>query len=196
MDHIDQHLSTLAVDKKYSAALRAALGTAKRTLNRYYSMTDFSDTYRIAMGAYTASAVLYALPDTILVLHPQYKLEYFRHMKWEESWIKTAEGIVRDEYERSYASRETSADEANAEAPTDREKVCKIFAWPLICSALAPILCLSQRLASRHVHALDAQPSHRAVGRFSLGAVFTAHIRRRRRAAVRADGAAHPAGPA
>lgn len=32
-------------------AIRAALEVAKKTLNRYYSLTDDSDVYRIAMGA-------------------------------------------------------------------------------------------------------------------------------------------------
>ena len=30
--------------------MRAALGIGKRTLNRYYNKTDYSEVYRIAMG--------------------------------------------------------------------------------------------------------------------------------------------------
>ncbi|EJD50329.1 hypothetical protein AURDEDRAFT_46072, partial [Auricularia subglabra TFB-10046 SS5] len=86
MDHIDQVFSDQSVDHKFNAAIRASLGLAKKTLNRYYSVTDYSDLYRIAM-----------------VLHPQYKLEYFRHMKWPEDWIATAVTITRDEYTRTYA---------------------------------------------------------------------------------------------
>lgn len=51
MDHIDQVLTTASVDKKtFTPAVRAALRTARHTLNRYYQLTDDSDVYRIAMG--------------------------------------------------------------------------------------------------------------------------------------------------
>ncbi|KAJ8591968.1 hypothetical protein M405DRAFT_891619, partial [Rhizopogon salebrosus TDB-379] len=50
MDHIDTTftngiLNTHVLDP----AIRAALKLAKRTLNRYYSLTDASETYRVAM---------------------------------------------------------------------------------------------------------------------------------------------------
>jgi len=53
MDHIDQ-VSTNCTTKKeqLEPAIRAAPGPAKQTLNRYYSLTDFSEVYRIAMGAF------------------------------------------------------------------------------------------------------------------------------------------------
>ena len=43
-----------------------------------------------------------------LVLHPQHKLEYFRHAGWTSAWIDTAEALVRDEFERSYMSASSS----------------------------------------------------------------------------------------
>ncbi|KAF6744789.1 hypothetical protein DFP72DRAFT_825141 [Ephemerocybe angulata] len=49
------------------------------------TFTDTSETYRIAM-----------------ILHPRYKLQYFRNRRWETDWIETAEEILRDEYKRSY----------------------------------------------------------------------------------------------
>ncbi|KAH7903748.1 hypothetical protein BJ138DRAFT_977553, partial [Hygrophoropsis aurantiaca] len=57
----------------------------KKTLNRYYQLTDASEVYRIAM-----------------VLHPRHKLTYFKNAKWESSWIDTAEALVRNEFEQSY----------------------------------------------------------------------------------------------
>ena len=39
-----------------------------------------------------------------LVLHPSHKLAYFQQAGWEEEWRVTAEQIVRDEFERTYAS--------------------------------------------------------------------------------------------
>ena len=50
MDHIDKLLSTNSLDAKYEPSIRAALGIAKKTLNRYYDKTDSSEVYRIAMG--------------------------------------------------------------------------------------------------------------------------------------------------
>ncbi len=62
MDHIDQVLGTHIIEKvmpdksvktvKLQPAIRASLALAKKTLNKYYSKTDFTDTYRIAMGTF------------------------------------------------------------------------------------------------------------------------------------------------
>lgn len=41
--------------------------------------------------------------DVRTVLHPRHKLEYFKTAVWEEDWVETAEGLVRDEFERSYS---------------------------------------------------------------------------------------------
>ena len=35
-----------------------------------------------------------------IVLHPQLKLKYFQQNGWLRGWIKTAEEIVRDEFEK------------------------------------------------------------------------------------------------
>jgi hypothetical protein len=51
MDYIDQTLSTQAINSvRFEPAIRASLSLAKKTLNRYYTMTDSSEVYRIAMG--------------------------------------------------------------------------------------------------------------------------------------------------
>ena len=52
MDHIDEHLTTSALDSKYHPAIRAALAVGKKLLNKYYTMTDQSEVYRIAMSKY------------------------------------------------------------------------------------------------------------------------------------------------
>jgi hypothetical protein len=50
-DHIDSTFTdyTLPACKKHPA-VRAALGVAKKTLNKYYSLTNYSELYHIAMG--------------------------------------------------------------------------------------------------------------------------------------------------
>ncbi|KAG2041385.1 hypothetical protein BDR03DRAFT_805869, partial [Suillus americanus] len=58
---------------------------AKKTLDQYYELTDTSEVYRIAM-----------------ILHPRHKLTYFKSAGWEQDWIRTAETLVCDEFERSY----------------------------------------------------------------------------------------------
>jgi hypothetical protein len=58
MDHIDEVLTTQSFDPVYSAAVRTSLNMAKRTLNRYYELTDSSDVYRITMGKSRAIEVL------------------------------------------------------------------------------------------------------------------------------------------
>jgi hypothetical protein len=53
MDHIDTVFTNGIINTRtLNPAIRAALGIAKRTLNKYYSLTDSSETYRIAMGTF------------------------------------------------------------------------------------------------------------------------------------------------
>ena len=54
MDYINDRLSAQANDRALSPAIKASLGLGKKTLNRYYSLTDSSEVYRIAMGVYLA----------------------------------------------------------------------------------------------------------------------------------------------
>ena len=61
-------------------------------MNRYYSLTDSSSAYCIAM-----------------ILHPGMKLEYLRQHKWEDDWIEEAENLVREEYIGTYESKETAS---------------------------------------------------------------------------------------
>ncbi|KIL59371.1 hypothetical protein M378DRAFT_56420, partial [Amanita muscaria Koide BX008] len=85
MDHIDSVITSNLESDKYSPAIRAALSIGQRTLNRYYSKTDYSETYRVAM-----------------ILHPRHKLVYFRNAGWPEDWITTAENILRTNYDQKY----------------------------------------------------------------------------------------------
>jgi hypothetical protein len=52
MDRADEKLTTAIASPKYSSALKAALSLGKKLLNKYYSLTDASDVYRIAIGEY------------------------------------------------------------------------------------------------------------------------------------------------
>ncbi|KAG2741633.1 hypothetical protein P692DRAFT_201661077, partial [Suillus brevipes Sb2] len=73
IDHIDEMLTSHQSNQSLNGAVRAALSLGKKTLDRYYSLTDSSDVYRVAM-----------------VLHPHHKLSYFRNAGWDLEWIQTA----------------------------------------------------------------------------------------------------------
>lgn len=53
MDHIDETLTNNSLDSAFDLSIHAALGIAKKTLNRYYNATDQLEVYRIAMGMCT-----------------------------------------------------------------------------------------------------------------------------------------------
>ncbi len=52
MDHIDQHLATAARNNAYKPCIQAAVAMGKKLLNKYYSYTDHSELYHIAMGEF------------------------------------------------------------------------------------------------------------------------------------------------
>ena len=52
MDHLDKVFATNSLDTDYVMAIRASLAVGKRTINRYYSLTDSSKVYRIVMGEF------------------------------------------------------------------------------------------------------------------------------------------------
>ena len=55
MDHIDNVFTNgMLPSSKNNIAIRVAIEVAKKTLNRYYSLTDFSELYRIAIGLFTS----------------------------------------------------------------------------------------------------------------------------------------------
>lgn len=39
------------------------------------------------------------------VLHPQYKLDYFKELNWPRTWQETARALVEEEYQHNYAGR-------------------------------------------------------------------------------------------
>ena len=109
MDHIDERLTSDSINQaKFEPSIRASLALAKKTLNRYYDLTDSSEVYRIAMGMCFKIHQLTMYPilrlDMFSVLHPRHKLSYFKQAGWPTKWIRTAEEIVRVEFKRSYAT--------------------------------------------------------------------------------------------
>ncbi|KAI0670720.1 hypothetical protein C8Q78DRAFT_947443, partial [Trametes maxima] len=82
MDHIDSTLTNYTQPgNTLEPPISAALHLAKKTLNRYYKMTDLSATYHIAM-----------------VMHPSHKMQYFAQAGWPKIWMKNAHDIVQEEF--------------------------------------------------------------------------------------------------
>lgn len=52
MDFLDQQLTDNLLKSRYSTPVKSAINLGRKTLNRYYDMTDHSEIYRIAMGKY------------------------------------------------------------------------------------------------------------------------------------------------
>ncbi|KAE9398960.1 hypothetical protein BT96DRAFT_743982, partial [Gymnopus androsaceus JB14] len=74
MDAIDEAFATGIIEQKELCMLLCyALSVGKKTLNMYYSLSNDSHIYCIAM-----------------VLHPSFKLSYFQRLNWQEQWIQDA----------------------------------------------------------------------------------------------------------
>jgi hypothetical protein len=65
-----------------------------------------------------------------IVLHPRHKLAYFKSANWEPEWIESAEKIVREEYECSYASRAATSHEDEVEELPEEPLVSTIPLHP------------------------------------------------------------------
>ena len=127
MDYIDKVFTNGALKKEVlHPAIRAVIGLGKRTLNHYYSLTDSSELYRIAMGKQLTVINVYTYSHSFsIVLHPCHKLEYFKLAGWKPPWIATACKLVNDRYDKSYAAYHTSED-SDGQADIDTE-VCYFY---------------------------------------------------------------------
>ncbi|KZT31642.1 hypothetical protein SISSUDRAFT_1067594 [Sistotremastrum suecicum HHB10207 ss-3] len=87
IDYLTEKFAAAADDDSGQTSLIIRHGAVNgiSVLNTYYSKTDDSVMYRVAMN-----------------LHPKYKLEYFKAKKWKKKWIREAEKIVREIWARDY----------------------------------------------------------------------------------------------
>ena len=116
MDYINDCLSAHANNHSPLSCYQSISWLGQKTLNWYYSLTDSSEIYHIAMGVYfTPSFILHGLLSndffgqsfTLTTLH---KLLNFKSAKWEQEWIDTAEELVCDKFEWSYKRQDTCQD--------------------------------------------------------------------------------------
>ncbi|KAF8578273.1 hypothetical protein K439DRAFT_1362533, partial [Ramaria rubella] len=85
IDLLTATLDQYASDKKFFPVVRSAAAKGCEILNKYYSLTDDSVVYRIAM-----------------ILHPRYKTFYFQWQKWPDLWIDTAVKLLHQQWEKHY----------------------------------------------------------------------------------------------
>ncbi|KNF00496.1 hypothetical protein PSTG_06187 [Puccinia striiformis f. sp. tritici PST-78] len=85
IDQITEHLSTIISNPVYPAALRNACRLGLKKTNKYYSLTDTSPLYRIA-----------------ILLHPSLRDKYFKLAKWEPEWIAEAIRLARNMWVSHY----------------------------------------------------------------------------------------------
>ena len=88
---------------------------AQKKMNQYYSKTDLSSVYRIAMGDVMVLASWHRLTISSAVLHPGLKLEYFWQHEWDKEWIDMAENLVREEYAVNYQNKEVISGNSGTE---------------------------------------------------------------------------------
>jgi hypothetical protein len=100
MDELTKALKNANNLRSRHPAIVGASNLAYESLNRYYSLTDSSSVYRIAM-----------------VLDPGMKLQYFHEHGWKNSWIKRADSLVRTTYETNY-EKETITTTTSVPEPT------------------------------------------------------------------------------
>lgn len=72
-------------DSTLHPAVRHAALRGLHLLNKYYARTDETIVYRIAM-----------------ILHPEYKLQYFTDAGWAPDWIAEARRLITDEWSSHY----------------------------------------------------------------------------------------------
>jgi hypothetical protein len=114
MDHIHTVFTNACLPtSRNHPAVRTAIKIAKRALNRYYSPTDASALYRIAVGTrVTIINKIFILSNPFLLsaLHPRHKLAYFKTAGRTQEWIDTTEALVRGQFESRYAMTEAGND--------------------------------------------------------------------------------------
>ncbi|EFP84063.2 uncharacterized protein PGTG_09776 [Puccinia graminis f. sp. tritici CRL 75-36-700-3] len=85
IDQITEHLSTIIAQESYAPVLRNACRGGLQLTNKYYTLTDCSPLYRVAM-----------------ILHPSFKDEYFKIAGWDQKWIDDAISHTREMWINHY----------------------------------------------------------------------------------------------
>ena len=122
-------LTQATKDVTLSMPVRLAAARGVAMLNKYYSKTDESIMFRLAMSKsnQTDNHLLWLMqcPCGGPVLHPKYKTNYFVVHEWEAEWIAVAKQLLL-EYWESYYKPEASAATKNASSSQVRVRHWRI----------------------------------------------------------------------
>ena len=123
------------------SAVRHAALRGYFMLNKYYSLTDDSVVYRIAMSTFSCTFRYIFLTNSFffVVLHPRYKTTYFTCAKWPAEWTSAAEALIRkvwaEKYKKATPSQATepTRDTTRASGVNDVHFLTSTFNSHLIC---------------------------------------------------------------
>lgn len=119
MDKLDEKFATgILDDRVLSAPLRHAVSIGKRTMNKYYELSDSSDIYRMSMGTCLCCLISPSDVNVSLVLHPSYKTTYFDRLNWDKLWIEEALRITCEAWKRFKPSGNVSPNESRQPNPS------------------------------------------------------------------------------
>lgn len=124
IDALTAHLEKAIKNTALLRTVRNAAVRGRAVLNKYYSRTDDSIMYRCAMSKYIKCLGWLQLIQSHTVLHPTYKLEYFREHGWESEWIPIAEKILREQWV-TYYQEDHEVSEAAPTVRTYHHHVCQ-----------------------------------------------------------------------
>ncbi|THU95120.1 hypothetical protein K435DRAFT_798347 [Dendrothele bispora CBS 962.96] len=85
IDSLTKKLERVIKDSAKPPIIRAAAARSRAVLNKYYGKTDDSIMYRMCM-----------------LLHPRFKLSYFRQEGWPKEWEMAAIQIIREHWKEYY----------------------------------------------------------------------------------------------
>jgi hypothetical protein len=104
IDMLTHKLEDTITNHSLMPPVKSAAAKGLAVLHKYYSKSDESIMYRCVMSMSNLNIPIQYVTttNTSLVLHPRYKLTYFRHEKWPQSWISTVEDIIRDLWTEHY----------------------------------------------------------------------------------------------
>ena len=153
-DHIDNNALPLVV---CHAALRGYL-----MLNKYYTLTDDSIVYRVAMSVFFnlfLRSFTYIQPP-FTVLHPRYKTTYFSRAKWPEQWIEDAKKVAREAWRDNYKKATPPVrTQAGLESTSTTNHVSICFNWcPLLLRPFYTFYSAFRQQASTSTHLKTIPP--------------------------------------
>ncbi|KAE9386885.1 hypothetical protein BT96DRAFT_838472 [Gymnopus androsaceus JB14] len=107
MDAINKAFASgIVKNHQLCAPLHHAFSIGKKTLNKYYALTNNSNIYCIAM-----------------VLHPSFKTNYFSHLNWPEDGINDAVEVTHNAWTSRYKPSASTPDTTASSPPI----VCSNF---------------------------------------------------------------------